>query len=282
MSDDLKLDDVNKVHEQAKKLTQKTHDYTIGGKSDEVAFIASNAANPAIQAKIDAEKKRKSDDLLLLKRIELAQKELSEIREQISEKLDDLADSLDLSKRIREAMESGNMAQLTLLLQEAHRDTEGKTPDELMEMARDELGVQQTKQETLIEEIKILAEQYRNRANQLGKDSPELEAEELQKLVELREQAQAIPGLNFEEVFGECFEADRDNKFYETALTSVDREQATRNFSDESVITDPFNQAAGHANPFAPSSDQTLTAGVKETPANPFDVVAEPPPNPFG
>ncbi len=283
MSEDLDTKEaVNKVHDHAREEIELADKLTKSGLAEAVGITARATANPNAQARLNQEKKKKAAELMLLKHVQELQREMADLRDEIGEKLDDLADSIDLSKRIREAMKSGNMAELTLLLQEAHRDTEGKTPEELMDMAKDELGVQQTKQETLIQEIKDMAKQYRTKAQKLGEESPELEAEELEKLAELRDRAGSIPGLDFDEVFGDCFGADQDNKFYEVIHFSEDKEQTTRNFSEDSVITNPFNQAAGNTNPFAPSTDKTLTARVKETPASPFASVAEGPSNPFG
>jgi len=265
--------DVNKVHQEAAEHTQKMHNYAVAGKGAEVGGMALAHDQAQVNGITLSEKKKK--EAADLKALLDLQTELDNLFDGMSGKLDDYKKSLNISKRIKEAMDSGDTATLTLILQEQGRDTDGKTTDEIFEMGSDELKVQELTRETLAQEIKDMAEDY--------KSKPNLTEAQMDRLEELREQAQNIEGLDFYKVFGDCFE--KKNGFQnevENFLANVDTPETFLSedpFSKNNEITDAFNIAATNeqtGSPFALENDS-----AENSPSLSNNDVSNSP-NPFG
>ena len=95
--------------------------------------------------------------------------------------------------------------------------------------------MEQQNQAVIIAEIRELAEQYRQRAEELGETRPDLAEQELNKLDAIKYKAAAL-GLDFEKLFDNSLQ--NDNSDFHLATNKYERSDTENNLNSE------FNKVA--------------------------------------
>ena len=175
-------------------------------KSGNRVDIANTYLSEIIEEKrLKAEKKKEEDFKNLLLQHELSLlNDLDEIFNGLDGTLDEFKASRDRQNRMANAERNGDFDTLRLIFINEY----GMDADKVNKMSHDELreqriqfdNLEQQNQAVIITEIRELAEQYKQRAKELGETRPDLAQAELDKLDAIRYKSAAL-GLDFEKIF---------------------------------------------------------------------------------
>ncbi|NQY01434.1 MAG: hypothetical protein HRT70_09995, partial [Flavobacteriaceae bacterium] len=161
-------------------------------KSGNRVDIANTYLSEVIEEKrLKAEKKKEEDFKNLLLQYELSLlNDLNEIFNGLDGKLDEFKASRERQNRMANAERNGDFDTLRLIFINEY----GMNADKVNNMSHDELreqriqfdNLEQQNQAVIIAEIRELAEQYKQRAKELGETRPDLAQAELDKLDAIR------------------------------------------------------------------------------------------------
>ena len=221
-------------------------------KSGNRVDIASTYLSEIIEEKrLKAEKKKEEDFKNLLLQHELSLlNDLDEIFNGLDGKLDEFKASRERQNRMANAERNGDFDTLRIIF----IDEYGMNADKVNNMSHDKLreqriqfdNLERQNQAVIITEIRELAEQYKQRAKELGETRPDLAQAELDKLDAIKYKSAAL-GLNFEKIFNNTVqdghidfqavtnkhrEADLNNEFNKIAFNTSNSSTALNNEND--------------------------------------------------
>ena len=173
-------------------------------------------SNLSEKEKEEKKKKEAAEDLLLTLLLSPAEQEIKDLLDDIKEDLNALEASRDRERRLKEYMENGDYAAMRRMFGDEYfmdkEELKEKTPEELMELGNQTLGVEGLAQETLYESIQNKIQEAADKIDTLGEDSkPEVIKALRNDLDALRERANT-EGKDFNKAFFKAGEKDLQNK----------------------------------------------------------------------
>ncbi|MEM9297187.1 MAG: hypothetical protein AAGA64_02260 [Bacteroidota bacterium] len=221
------------------------------GSGEQVAKLTDMDIDPETGRK----KKKIEDELIKIATLDAWKSAMDDLANEIGGKIDELGESLKVEERLKKAKADGDITELKVILAEQGIDVSGMNNAKVLDATDKELDLQDLKQETLIQEIKDLAEDYKQ-GLQNEDISPEAKQEYVHKLAALRLKAEGVEGLDYNEAFEDCFKLDVENEFFELGvLSNTNSSYDTHKVSKG--LTQSFNENAPTYN-----NDQSLDHNV--------------------
>lgn len=183
----------------------KENELLLAEKSGNRVDISNTYISEIIHEKqLKAEKDKEEDFRNILNNQLRLLNDLGDIFSQIDSKLDEFKSSRNRQERMAKAELDGDYDTLSLIFISEY----GMNADEVNGMSHEDLREQrirfdhleQQNQSVIVAEISDLADQYKQRAEELGETRPDLAAHELEKLNKIKYKAAAM-GLDFEKIF---------------------------------------------------------------------------------
>ncbi|MBI1183569.1 hypothetical protein GC194_04825 [bacterium] len=110
------------------------------------------------------ERKRREAELAMT--LDEIDRELDKIRAEMNRILEELAASIKREKDLKDALKSGDITAMTVILQEVGKDTDGLTDDEIIDMAKKQVIVEQYTQKNLFRDFKAINNEYQAKIEQ--------------------------------------------------------------------------------------------------------------------
>ena len=198
--------EINKVHLEAERDNRHRFDLTLKGEADNAGVRSVGSAADGQAALAESKEQKKQKELMDLLYIQGLQNQMGDILGDIKEKMDEYRQSRDRQKRMNGSVENGDFDTLRVIfINDYHMDA-----DEVHAMSREDLLDEASKrnqgeldtQAVLRAEIRELAIEYKERAEELGETRPALAEAEMEKLDGLKYQAAAL-GFDFNEMLKE-------------------------------------------------------------------------------
>ena len=229
--------DINKAQQEADKLSRQQFDLTLNGQAENAGIREVSSAADGSTSNEESKEQRKQKVLMDLLYIQGLQDQMGNLLDDIKGKMDEYRQSRDRQKRMNNSVENGDFDTLrTIFINDYHMDADqvdAMSPEELMEEAQRRNQGELNIQAVLRAEIRDLALEYKERAEELGETRPALAEAEMEKLDAIKYRASAL-GFDFEELLRD--EA-LGNGLEGLQAVNIETEQAT-------LLNETFNKVA--------------------------------------
>lgn len=193
--------EINKVHLEAEQDNRHRFDLTLKGEADNAGVRSVGSAADGQAAFAESKEQKKQKELMDLLYIQGLQKQMGNILDDIKDKMDEYRQSRDRQKRMNNCVQDGDFATLRLIfIEDYHMDAgevDAMSPEDLIEEAQRRNQAELDTQAVLRAEIRELALEYKERAQELGQERPALAEAEMEKLDAIKYRASAL-GFDFD------------------------------------------------------------------------------------
>lgn len=229
--------EINKVHLEAEQDNRHRFDLTLKGEADNAGVRSVGSAADGQAALAESKEQKKQKELMDLLYIQGLQAKMGDILDDIKDKMDEYRQSRDRQKRMNNCVQDGDFATLRLIfIEDYHMDADevnAMNPEELIEEAQRRNQGELDTQAVLRAEIRELALEYKERAQELEQERPALAEAEMEKLDAIKYRASAL-GFDFEEMLKE-----------ETVGNGLEGFQAANSSAERrNDLNETFNKAA--------------------------------------
>jgi hypothetical protein len=229
--------EINKVHLEAEQDNRHRFDLTLKGEADNAGVRSVGSAADGQAALAESKEQKKQKELMDLLYIQGLQDQMGDLLDDIKDKMDEYRQSRDRQKRMNNCVQDGDFATLRLIfIEDYHMDADevdAMSPEDLIEEAQRRNQGELDTQAVLRAEIRELALEYKERAQELGQERPALAEAEMEKLDAIKYRASAL-GFDFEELLRD---ETLGNGLEGLQAVNIETEQAT-------LLNETFNKVA--------------------------------------